>query len=87
MQRRNTYITANCIMSRCDGILEFFLINFLRMISLVRVQEAVSSNSRARGWGGGGGRPPPQFFFRPLGPHFGLKVDPPLTTRSATAQP
>ena len=36
-------------MSRCDGILEFFLINFLRMISLVRVQEAVSSNSRARG--------------------------------------
>ena len=52
MQRRNTYITANCIMSRCDGILEFFLINFLRMISLVRVQEAVSSNSRARGGGG-----------------------------------
>ena len=40
-------------MSRCDGILEFFLINFLRMISLVRVQETVSSNSRARGGGGG----------------------------------
>ena len=33
-------------MSRCDGILEFFLINSLQMISLVRVQEAVSSNSR-----------------------------------------
>ena len=33
-------------MSRCDGILEFFLINSVQMISLVRVQEAVSSNSR-----------------------------------------